>query len=133
MTEHLCPKCGKVCGLQANFCENCGCDLRKASQQRVNNHPAEHDHHNRPNAGMGRGTCREEILTCVESLLTLQGKNDFTVQEVVDSMRLQGTRYAESTIRTHITSVMCANAPKNHAIVFNDFVRVGHGVYRLAT
>ncbi len=62
----------------------------------------------------------------------LQGKEVFTVQEVVEMMQAQGTQYAESTIRTHITSVMCANAPKNHATTFGDFTRVAHGIYRLS-
>ena len=40
--------------------------------------------------------------------------------------------YAESTIRTHVTSRMCGNAPDNHAVTYDDLVRIDAGRYRLA-
>jgi hypothetical protein len=76
-------------------------------------------------------TCRDEILTCVGRLLQ-GGKREFTVREVVEAMQAAGTRYAASTIRTHVISRMCANAPDHHAVTYPDFVRVRKGVYRLA-
>jgi len=42
-----------------------------------------------------------------------------------------GSRYKESTIRTHVTSRMCRNAPKYHATKYDDFERVDYGTYRL--
>ncbi len=42
-----------------------------------------------------------------------------------------GTRYAESTIRTMITSHMCLNAPDNAATTYDDLERVDRGTYRL--
>ena len=77
-------------------------------------------------------TCREEILKSVPQLLAQTGDSEFTVQELVDFMEDAGTGFAESTIRTHVTSRMCANAPDNHAVTYSDFVWVRHGVYRLA-
>jgi len=77
-------------------------------------------------------TCRDEILRCVRTLLHQTGRQEFTLQEVVDAMQAAGTGYAESTIRTHVASRMCANAPEHHAVTYGDFVRVGDGVYRLA-
>ena len=77
-------------------------------------------------------TCRDEILSCVQQLVAQNGKKEFTVQEVVNAMQTAGTKYAEATIRTHVTSRLCANAPDHHAVTYPDFVRVGEGVYRLA-
>ena len=76
-------------------------------------------------------TCREEILSFVHRLVSRKGQNIFSLKEVVDGMRASGTQYKESTIRTHITSRMCANAPDHHAVTYKDFQRVGKGIYRL--
>lgn len=51
--------------------------------------------------------------------------------EVVAAMRRLGTSYAEQTIRTHIGSVMCIDAPSNHAVAYPDLERVDRGRYRL--
>lgn len=68
---------------------------------------------------------REEILEAIRRI----DREPFTVMDVLREMR--GTRYAESTIRTHITSRMCADAPDNHGTVYADLERVGHGQYRV--
>ena len=44
---------------------------------------------------------------------------------------MRDSTYSESTIRTHVTSRMCANAPDNHGTTYDDLVRVGRGLYRL--
>ena len=49
-------------------------------------------------------TCRDETLASVKQILRRTGRNEFTVQEVVEQMQADGTAYKESTIRTHITS-----------------------------
>jgi hypothetical protein len=41
----------------------------------------------------------------------------FTVNGVVSELQRRGSRYAEATVRTHVTSRMCANAPDHHAAV----------------
>jgi hypothetical protein len=76
-------------------------------------------------------TCREEILECVRATLRRSGVDIFTIPEIISCMKKRGSRYAESTIRTHIVSRMCANAPDNHAITYRDLERTGHGEYRL--
>lgn len=76
-------------------------------------------------------TCREEILFCVERLGRRTGRNEFSLQEIVRQMQEEGTAYKENTIRTHITSRMCANAPDHHATTYGDFERVSHSIYRL--
>lgn len=77
-------------------------------------------------------TCRDEILAAVRSLLG-PGKDTFTIDEVLHLMSTRGAGYPAATIRTHITSRQCTNAPKNHAVKYDDFVRVGPGQYRLAS
>ena len=77
-------------------------------------------------------TARDEILEAV-SHLAHQGQMTFTASDVIGELRRRQTRLAESTIRTHITSRMCANAPDNHDTTYADFERVGRGEYRLIT
>jgi len=75
--------------------------------------------------------CRDEILRVVRQIIKSKGKNEFTIIEVIRHMNNNGTGYAESTIRTHICSKMCVNAPDNHDITFNDLERIRKGVYKL--
>ena len=78
-----------------------------------------------------KSTCREEVLTVVRTIVGNKGVNEFTINDIVESMRREGTSFKESTIRTHITSKCCVNAPSHHAIVYNDFERIGKGLYKL--
>jgi hypothetical protein len=55
----------------------------------------------------------------------------FTAQEVLDSLGAKGTLYKPATIRTHVTSRMCANAPNHLAVTYSDLVRVGEAICRL--
>jgi GGDEF domain-containing protein len=74
-------------------------------------------------------TCRDEILAVLPSVTASDGT--FTAEQIVAAMRAHGSRYADSTIRTHVTSRMCADAPDHHARVYDDLVRVDRGLYRL--
>lgn len=76
-------------------------------------------------------TCRDEILVCANKVMQQSGQNYFTIPEIVRCMEQLGSRYAESTIRTHIVSRMCANAPDNHAVTYRDLERTDRGEYRL--
>lgn len=51
------------------------------------------------------------------------GKREFTIEELLDAMPAAGSRYAESTIRTHVASRMSANAPDHHAVTHDDLAR----------
>ncbi|MEJ1106475.1 MULTISPECIES: DUF7669 domain-containing protein [unclassified Kribbella] len=75
----------------------------------------------------------EEIRDVAHALASRAPDGEFELSEVVAEMRARGSRYAESTIRTHVASRMCANAPDNHAVVYRDFwcVDRGGGRYRL--
>ncbi|MCY9664871.1 hypothetical protein M5X11_07860 [Paenibacillus alginolyticus] len=46
-------------------------------------------------------------------------------------MKSNNTIYAESTIRTHIVSRCCINVKRHHAIVYNDYERIGDGYYKV--
>lgn len=74
-------------------------------------------------------TARDEILNAIPSVQQQNGT--FTVSAVLHEMHNRGTSYADGTIRTHITSRMCADAPAHHAVRYPDLGRVALGIYRL--
>ena len=74
-------------------------------------------------------TARDEILSAVNSI-TNGGHRTFTIDEVIRELRVRGSQFKESTVRTQITSRLCANGPDNHAVTYPDFERVGRGEYR---
>jgi hypothetical protein len=76
-------------------------------------------------------TCRDEILVAIRRLISRTGSELFTIEQVLAEMETAGTRYPEATVRTHIASSMCVNAPPNHATRYGDLERVRRGVYRL--
>lgn len=75
-------------------------------------------------------TARQEILEALPAVRAHSGSETFTPADVIRELQRRGSRLSESTIRTHIVSRMCRNAPDNHAVVYPDLERVGHGVYR---
>lgn len=77
----------------------------------------------------GGGTARDAILKAIPAVVRLDGT--FTVDAVVAELRRRNSPYADSTIRTHVTSRMCSNAPRNHAVTYRDLERVRLGEYRL--
>jgi hypothetical protein len=74
-------------------------------------------------------TCRDEVLAAFERLERRHGRREFYLVDVVQEVRGR-TVYKESTIRTHVTSRMCADAPANHGTVYADLERMGRGRYR---
>ena len=76
-------------------------------------------------------TCRDEILECARQVLRQSKRHTFTIPEIIECMQNRHTRYPETTIRTHIVSRMCANAPENHAVTYRDLERVERGEYKL--
>jgi len=77
--------------------------------------------------------CRDEILDCARQLVKQKGQNRLTVKEIVNCMKGRRTVYKESTIRTHVVSKLCANAPRHHTPKYSDFERIGRGIYRLVS
>lgn len=76
-------------------------------------------------------TCRDEVLSAAHALTHSSPNGEFTVDDVLNFLKRKGTQFKESTIRTHVISRMCANAPDNHETTFADLRRVGYGRYRL--
>ena len=76
-------------------------------------------------------TCRDEVLKGAQELSQLSPSGEFSVDDVVAYLRRKGSAYKESTIRTHLTSRMCANAPDTHAVTYDDLERTARGTYRL--
>lgn len=74
---------------------------------------------------------RDQILLVAGRLSAGRADRTFTLGEVLAECRRLGSRYQDSTIRTHVSSVMCANSPDNHATTYRDLYRVDHGRYRL--
>lgn len=78
-------------------------------------------------------TARAEILAAIKTLVARSGHPEVAVQDVVDEMRQMGCAYAESTIRTMMTSHMCAQAHGPNIATYDDLDRVDRGTYRLRT
>lgn len=78
-------------------------------------------------------TCRDEILEAARALTRQSATGTFTLNEILQYLRHNGTSYKESTIRTHVCSHMCANARGNSHNTHHDLQRLGHGRYRLKT
>lgn len=75
-------------------------------------------------------TCREAVLNAFLDLERSTGRDTFRLQEIVQAVTRRTRRYPDTTIRTQVTSVMCANAPIHHANHTNDLERVERGLYR---
>jgi len=76
-------------------------------------------------------TCRQEVLGAARTLTAASSDGTFTPAEVVNLLKQRGTSYPSTTIRTHVTAVMCISAPDNHAVKYPDLVRVRPGRYAL--
>jgi predicted RNase H-like HicB family nuclease len=70
----------------------------------------------------------EEVLAAANEIAGRPGSNGvFTVSEVVQRL----PHHNEGTVRTHVSSRCCVNAPKNHPHKWNYFRRIGHGRYEI--
>ena len=54
----------------------------------------------------------------------------FSIEELVAEARRMGASQTDSTLRTHLSSVMCTNAPQNHLVKYHDLIRIERGQYR---
>jgi hypothetical protein len=72
-------------------------------------------------------TARDEILAALPSICARSSDGTFSPREVINELRRRGSAYAASTIRTHVVSRMCANAPDQHARTYDDFERLTNG------
>ena len=75
-------------------------------------------------------SCRKEVLEAFHRLERKQGVREFRLRDVVREVLDFTNEFRESTVRTHVISVMCRDAPENHGVVFDDLERVSRGMYR---
>ncbi len=75
-------------------------------------------------------TCRDAVLDALSRLERRHGRSDFQLHEIVAETLAYDPRYKESTVRTHVTSRMCIEAPDHHASIYGDLTRVDRGIYR---
>lgn len=78
-----------------------------------------------------REGARREILESIRRIVAHRGRQEFSIAEVVDDMKRRGTGYETSTIRTMLSSHMCAEARGEGIAPYVDVTRVGRGTYRL--
>jgi hypothetical protein len=76
-------------------------------------------------------SARKEILVAAHRLASRSSDGSFTLMEILTELRRTGTQYTESTIRTHVTSRMCADSPDHHGTTYDDLERMDRGRYRL--
>ncbi len=74
-------------------------------------------------------TARQEILEAARNL-TNRGISPFSPKQLITEVERNGTRYTDETLRSHIVSAMCVDAPQ-HNPSYRDLKRVGHGQYVL--
>ena len=84
-----------------------------------------------PGKNSAKRSCREEVLEAAAAVMAKSGLDHFSIPEIISHLGAQNTRFAESTIRTHVVSRMCANAPENHAVTYRDLLRTDRGEYQL--
>lgn len=76
-------------------------------------------------------TCHEEVLEAAKFIVKSKCRNEFTPDEIIKYLKKRDTIYKENTIRTHICSRCCVNAPKHHEVKWEYFERIGHGLYKV--
>jgi hypothetical protein len=75
-------------------------------------------------------TCRDAVLEAFERLERRHGRQAFDLAEIVTETSVVDGSFADSTIRTHVASRMCADAPDHHGTVYANLERVDRGRYR---
>lgn len=86
-----------------------------------------------PDSSRPAGGARQEILTAARKLAGRSPDGSFTLAQILAELHRTGSRYAESTIRTQVTSRMCGDSPDHHGTTYDDFERLDRGRYRLGT
>jgi len=61
------------------------------------------------------------------------GRQEFDRSEIVTEVLASDSTFAEATIRTHVTSRMCVDAPDHHASVFPAPERVARAGFEPST
>ena len=67
----------------------------------------------------------EEVLAAARRICRERGEKNFRVSDIVHAL----PHLNQSSVRTHVVSRCCVNAPKNHPHKWDYFRRVGRGEY----
>jgi hypothetical protein len=86
-----------------------------------------------PPAGATRDGARREILQAARAVVARTGRREFEVQDIIEEMHRLHTGYADATIRTMLTSHLCAESTGEGVAGYADVTRVGRGLYRLTS
>jgi len=78
-----------------------------------------------------RAGARAEILAAAVAVTTRAGHPAFTMIDILAEMHRLGTGYADSTIRTMISSHICADTNGPGIAAYADLKRIDRGTYRL--
>lgn len=84
-------------------------------------------------SGATRDGARREILQAARAVVARTGRREFEVQDVIEEMHRLHTGYADATIRTMLTSHLCAESTGEGVAGYADVTRVGRGLYRLTS
>ncbi len=71
---------------------------------------------------------RDELLQIITEITAGRPQRDFRPYEVIERMKVRGTKRSVATIRFYLMSYMCAQAPHCR---YCDVERIGPGLYRL--
>src|SRR5665647_590061 len=74
-----------------------------------------------------RDGARREILQAARAVVARTGRREFEVQDIIEEMHRLRTGYADATIRTMLTSHLCAEATGEGVAGYADVTRVGRG------
>ena len=83
-------------------------------------------------SGARQLTCRDAVLDAFVRLERRHGRASQALDEVVREVLSSTDAYKESTLRTYVSSVLCADAPRHHANHSDDLRRAGRGRYARA-
>lgn len=72
-------------------------------------------------------TIHEEILTAARRLCSVRGSWTFAPSEIVNAL----PHLNEKSVRTHVSSRCCVNAPRHHAHRWPYFRRISRGLYEI--
>jgi hypothetical protein len=83
-----------------------------------------------PSPRKGKHKAQQSILDAMIRLERRHGRTTFDLVDIVQEVLAEDPARSESSVRTHIVSVMCREAPVNHANHTDDLERIDRGRYR---
>lgn len=75
--------------------------------------------------------CREELLAVLTEYVKEKGENEFTRAEALAAMRRAGSKYTSGTVSAHLAYRCCANIPRYYKPMYDDYEKIGEGLYRI--